>query len=222
MTNNEPFISGIFDDFEPLEALWPTADDDLLAEDPDWWFVACLDFQKGEWHGYTEGFKEAADVIFQHISGTRAGQDLLVFPFAFCWRHHTELVLKKLINDLRRWFGEPSEAQLRTHNIRPLWERARPLLKRWDAVSDDDLDNVQRILLQLDQLDPTSAEHFRYPVTNHGAPTLPNLGRLHIRRFHEAMGRVSSFLDAADGYLAEMTSQRAEYEAEMAREVDWY
>ncbi|GAA4579514.1 hypothetical protein GCM10023194_05330 [Planotetraspora phitsanulokensis] len=95
-----------------------------------------------------------------------------------------------------------------------MWSRARPLLAQWGSASADDLNNVEKFLKQLHKIDP-SAEHFRYPELKSGTPTLPDLGRLHIRRFHEAMERMASFLDAADGYLAEMRDQNAE----MARDM---
>src|SRR5690606_22638246 len=93
-------------------------------------------------------------------------QDLLVFPFALCWRHHAELALKKLIADLQRWFGESVNVPT-THSIQRLWQHARALLERWGHASNDDLNNVERVLDQLHQVDPT-AEHFRYPRQKSG------------------------------------------------------
>jgi hypothetical protein len=219
MPDDESKDKSLVVEFELADIPWPLADDDLLAEDPDWWFVACLNFQKGDWYGYTEGFKEATNVMFQHIAHTHTHQDLLVFPFALCWRHHIELVLKKLIIDLKIWLGETGDFRP-THSIDGLWKEARLLLERWGHASDDDLHNVEKVLAQLHQLDPT-AEHFRYPLLRSGSPTLPSLGRLHIRRFHEAMSRVASYLGAADNYLTVLRDERAEYESEMAREADW-
>jgi hypothetical protein len=43
MPDDESEDGSLVVEFELAEILWPVADDDLLAEDPDWWFVACLD-----------------------------------------------------------------------------------------------------------------------------------------------------------------------------------
>lgn len=194
-------------------AAWPSADHDLRGMDDDWWLVACFNLPLDQWIGYVSGYREAAEVLVAHIAGTGHSQDTLAYPFLLCWRHYTELQLKAINILLQRLMGCPVEVQ-RTHKIGVLWARTQQLLKQAGFGDLDPADaeaqaTVERVLRQLDELDPSS-EHFRYPVMNNGAGTLPGLDRLHLRRFHEAMTGAANFLDATDTMLREEIDTRRE------------
>ena len=194
---------------------WPNPQADLLAGDDDWWFVACMDFDRDEWLGYIGGYWKAASLIVAHIGATGRDQDYLVYPFLMCWRHHVELQLKNLIIQCQRCKRVEVEFP-RTHKIEALWSRTRKLLD--EVYPDDDrarLDDVERVLTQLQGFDPTS-EHFRYPVTAQGRPTLEALPRVHMRLFHEAMEGVAHYLDATDTGIREKIDAENE-----AREAMW-
>jgi len=131
-----------------------------------------------------------------------------------CWRHYVELQLKVLILLAKAYRREPADLP-KTHRIDRLWRVARPLLEdAFPGDSHEDLENAERVLLQLHGFDPTS-EHFRYPIRKDGSETLPTLGRVHIRRFHEAMEAVAGLLDGSDTGIRVMTDQRNEYEETM-------
>jgi hypothetical protein len=192
---------------------WPSPDANLLASDDDWWVVACMDWPRDRWLGYVGGYWKGAEVIAAHITSTGRDQDYLVYPFLMCWRHYVELQIKILIGPMRIYRRETIDLP-RTHKIDHLWRTARPLLDQVSPGDRDTLDNTERVLLQLHGFDPTS-EHFRYPVRKDGTETLTTLGRVHVRRFHEAMDGVAHFLDAADTGIRAMTDARAEYEEAM-------
>jgi hypothetical protein len=209
----DPFAD---DTAEPgFEGPWPSADADLLDADNDWWLVACMDWPRDRWLGYVKGYWKGAEVIVAHVASTGREQDYLVYPFLMCWRHYVELQLKGLIGLVRRYNRESIELP-KTHKLDHLWRVARLLLEQAVPDGDEkkDLDNIERVLLQLHSFDPTS-EHFRYPVRNDGTETLKALGRVHLRRFHEAMDGVAHFLDAADTGIRHMIDTRAEYEEAM-------
>jgi len=189
-----------------------------LADGPDWWLTACLDWPRDRWLGYVLGYWKAADLIASHVAETGRDQDTLIYPFLMCWRHYVELQLKLLLTLLARWLREPRPLP-RTHKIEHLWRVTRPMLER--AYPGDEtgaIDNAERILLQLHALDPTS-EDARYPIRVDGSPTLTALSRVHIRQFHAAMAGVAHFLDASDCGLRVKLDERTEYEADMAT---WY
>ncbi|MEW2267850.1 hypothetical protein [Streptomyces sp. NPDC047868] len=196
---------------------WPHAEADLLREEPDWWVVACLDWSRDRWLGYISGYSKAAGVIADQIMSSGRDQDTLIYPFVMCWRHYIELQLKTLIVLASNYLDEP-HVPMRSHSIDVLWRRARPLLER-SFPSDDqtDLDNAERVFLQLHGMDPSS-EHFRYPVRNSGAPTLDGIARIHVRNFHNVMVGVANLLDGADTGIREMTDTKheiAEYEVDL-------
>jgi hypothetical protein len=171
-----------------------------------------------DWVGYAAGYWRGAEVIANHVATTGHDQDILVFPFLMCWRHHVELQLKSVIGLLQRYLDEDVKLRM-THEVDQLWRLARGLLERAEHVGEgDDIANVERVLLQLHELDPTS-EHFRYPVARDGSPTLAGVRRLHIGRFHEAMVNVAHFLDACDTGFRDMLGVQAEFEAEIIAEI---
>jgi hypothetical protein len=135
---------------------------DLLGGAADWWLAARLDMPLDRWLGYVGGYRKAASVIADHVAATTRDQDYLVYPFLMCWRHYVELQLKNLIGLLRDYQREEGDFP-RTHKIDLLWRQVRPLL---EAVCPDedpaDMDNVERILTQLQGFDPTS-DHFPIP-----------------------------------------------------------
>ncbi|HKR82510.1 MAG TPA: hypothetical protein VJR27_05965 [Candidatus Saccharimonadales bacterium] len=199
---------------DPPATPWPNPQADLLAGDKDWWFVACMDFPRDEWLGYIGGYWKAASLIVAQVAATGRDQDYLVYPFLMCWRHHVELQLKNLIIQCQRCKRVEVEFP-RTHKIGLLWEQTRTLLEEIFPTEDaDHLDDVERVLRQLQGFDPTS-EHFRYPVTKNGAPTLEALPRVHMRLFHEAMESVAHYLDAVDTGLREKIDAENEARAAM-------
>lgn len=173
-----------------------------------------MDWPRDEWLGYIEGYRKAAGLIVAQVAATGRDQDYLVYPFLMCWRQHVELQLKNLIIQCLRYKGENVE-MTRTHKLELLWRRARSLLA--EAYPDDDaarVEDVKRVLMQLQSLDPTS-QHFRYPVTTDGSPTLDALPRVHMRLFHETMEGVANYLDATDTGLREMIDTENEARAAM-------
>jgi hypothetical protein len=131
-----------------------------------------------------------------------------------CWRHYVELQLKVLILLVRKYRQEPINLP-RTHRIDQLWRWVRPLLEEaFPGEPTDDLDNAERVLMQLQGFDPTS-EHFRYPILKDGPNTPAALGRVHIGRFHSAMETVAHVLDASETGVRVMIDSRNEYEAAM-------
>lgn len=197
------------DPFDIRPTPWPNPEADLLAGDDDWWFVACMDWPRDQWLGYIGGYWKAASLILAQVAATGRDQDYLVYPFLMCWRQHVELQLKNLIIQCQRYKREAPEFP-HTHKVEVLWSRTRKLLD--EVYPDDDrarVDDVERILSQLQGFDPTS-EHFRYPVARDGSPTLEALPRVHMRHFHEAMEGVAHYLDATDTGLREMINSENE------------
>jgi hypothetical protein len=139
-----------------------------------------MDMPLDRWLGYVGGYWKAAGVIAEHVAATTRDQDYLVYPFLMCWRHYVELQLKNLISLLRDHERASGEFP-RTHKIDVLWKQARDLFEKVFPNEDPaDIQNVERILTQLQGFDPTS-EHFRYPITKDGSETLHTASHPHQR-----------------------------------------
>lgn len=214
---------GVFEDLDVvnIEAAgertpWPSASSDLRALGTNWQQHALLAWQQGRSHGPIYGYREAAEAIAERMLGGRDAIDSLIFPFAQCWRHHIELLLKDLLGDLRHLDGQ-SAVNRKHHKINNLWQEVRPLVIGFHGA-DDDLIHVDRVLGQLAMIDPDGQE-FRYHARTDGTPTLQGLDRVDVSKFHAAMLGVSDYLlavstatDVAIDTKAEMLEHWGTYE----------
>ena len=174
---------------------WPSKASDLRAIGDNWQVHALIGWQRGNPYGPMAGYRRAAEVLAAHIAGYRFDNDLLIFPFANCWRHHIELHLKGLLDDLRTLQGKPPVSRTH-HKIETLWGEVRPLIVAAHGHHEE-LGHVTRVLTQLAKLD-TDGQAFRYSVRADGQPALPGVDRLDISEFHNALLGVSDYLAAVD------------------------
>src|SRR5689334_16692383 len=100
---------GVFEDLDILEIKtareslpWPSANSDLRPLGKDWQHHALLAWQRGSSHGPISGYREGAEALAERMVDSRHEIDSLVYPYAYCWRHHIELLLKDLLADLQR------------------------------------------------------------------------------------------------------------------------
>jgi len=204
------------DQRDPLDIAtlpWPAAGDQLFAEGPEWWYKALLHLTGDEWTEYIGGYRRAADVLTNNVRQTRFDHDWLVYPLVLCWRQYLELRLKHLIMECQRLLDENIELY-RTHNLSILWRECRPLLERTtDEDISSDLDNVGSMIMELQNVDPTS-DGFRYPVDRTSQPTLVGLNSMDLSHFSDSMTKVANVLDAA----AEAIAVSNEYKDEMSSE----
>jgi hypothetical protein len=192
---------------------WPAAGDRLFAEGPEWWHTALLHLTGDEWTEYIGGYRRAADVLTNHVRQSRFDNDWFAYPLVLCWRQYLELRLKYLIMECQRLLDENVELY-RTHDLSILWRTCRPLLERTtDEDISSDLDNVGSMILELQNVDPTS-DGFRYPVDRKSQPTLVGLNRIGLSHFSGSMTKVANVLDAA----AEFITVSNDYKDEMASE----
>ena len=144
------------------EYLWPKVGDDLFQEGRDWWHTAIIQCDVNGEYMIARHFKEAGDRLVAHVSDKKSGQDVLVYPILFAYRHHFELMMKAVIKEGRRHLGCPGDYR-RTHDLMELWSKCREIL---EAVFPDEdiepLDATEHILEQLAKVDPDS-QSFRYP-----------------------------------------------------------
>lgn len=156
--------------------------------------LAWIPQSAAQWHCYADGYREAADRLYQ--SWRESSNDLLIFPLVFVFRHYTELRLKELLQSAAELLDLPPNWRCK-HRIKNLWLRLRALLQRIEPKgSNRDLVNAERLLLELAARDPISME-FRYPEDNDGKRHLADLQRIDVVNFYTAMSQLSGLLDGA-------------------------
>lgn len=196
---------------------WPGDDDDLFDTSGPWTGHAVLDWQRDTVVGRMEGNRRAAEVLVDHVLRHRGDLDFLIYPIANCWRHHIELQLKSLLSSLRRLLGEPAKPS-RGHDVLKLWHQVQPrLASAFPDESSEDQENVARVLRQLHSADP-DGQNFRYHRRTDDSLALAGIERLDVRAWHDALSRVSNFLDGARGRVSYDQDAKDDLEREMRRD----
>jgi hypothetical protein len=186
------------------EVIWPNRPRSIFAEGPPA-FAAntgwLADTPKP--YGYLAAYRQAAEAIFERISKDASSREIWLFPLAYAWRHHIELLLKELIplsSTVLFLRGQDDDvpAQPEGHPILPLWIRLRPLLGRIAGPGAVEVDHVDCLLRELHGIDSTGVA-FRYATPSRQPDTttlkgVPHTINLYV--LHEAMTAVSNYLDA--------------------------
>lgn len=187
---------------------WPADEDDLTRVGDDTLLPAFLSAGlAGEYHRI-EGYRRAAEILYEQTKLMPAFAHQLIYPLGNCWRHHIELQLKALLRQTRHANSIPPAADRdRGHSTLALWKKLVPLLDQTVGGPDPDSGIVQRLVEQLDKLDRTG-EDFRYAEANRARPVLAGLPVLDLDQFHGGLSGVSKFLDACMIAVAEAESMQ--------------
>ncbi|MEV4078591.1 hypothetical protein, partial [Nonomuraea fuscirosea] len=204
---------------------WPSPEDDLHTLGQDSTLVAQPGYTiiPGPWYTYCEGYRAAAGLIAKALTadmGANRDKDVLIHPFLMLWRHYTELQLKSLCAYMRSRSGADMSTKL-SHRLDHLWRETRHLIESSPYGLPEELPDVERIILQLHRIDPTS-QHARYPMTHEGTPTFEGLGPVDLGNFHHAMEAVANFLETLPDVLEQAYNFQAEMNAEHYNDMYGY
>ena len=216
-------------DFIPLP---PPRKEDILfrfdRSDPD--ANACLNYTATPEYAYNEGYRVAARSLAKQVLETYCDQDILVFPIVYLYRHHLELILKRLTflgsSILERELTDVEIRHLEKHRLDLLWNNFRPILNSvckeagWKAPSPEDIEGVNSYIRQLTEVDPES-QSFRYAVSKKGVPSVPHLKHINIRVFAVGMESLSAFLEGFKAGLDHLDEVKNEMRAEAYRNADY-
>lgn len=176
---------------------------------------ACLNFFHDSSFGYIEGYRRAADHLVQHVAETGRDLDVFVYPIAFMYRQHIELLLKKIIADggelLTDKGGHPTH-----HKLHDLWPLAKGILRQvWVNEPDpSEFELINNFIDQFARIDHDSTA-FRYPFQKGGAISLSGMCHINLRNLAECVDSFSGFLDGAASALAEYVQRKRDCESDM-------
>jgi hypothetical protein len=174
---------------------------------------------------YSEGYRMAARQLAAGVreKGHRGDPHYLVYPIVFFYRHHVELVLKRLMMMNADLGGEELDHKcskdLGNHRLDQLWADVKGLLKNTKTftikIDSEDREGIDSYIQQFADIDPNSQD-FRYTRNNKGARSLPEgLDYINIAVLSDHMERLCSFLDGLDSYIDHMLEIRNDMRAEM-------
>ncbi|MDD5519489.1 MAG: hypothetical protein PHI84_01585 [Kiritimatiellae bacterium] len=187
---------------KPLPPLFDSAD--------DWHNNACIPtFTSDKQIPYIEGYKLAADILVNKVNETGRSQDFLVYPIAFLYRHHLELLLKQIIADgrdlLKNEAGYPQH-----HKIDALWEEVKSLIRKtWKTADPPEMRKTDHVISEFMKLDPTG-EGFRYGHKKDGQDSLTDIKYINLRHLAECIGEVAEFLDGVSTGISVYRDERNE------------
>jgi hypothetical protein len=202
----------------------PRKENVIFQAGEDWQTNACI----AHWHNvemaYSDGFRRAALQLAEQVCESARGQDVLIYPLVYLYRHHVELVLKSIIelaSDLLD--RELLQRELKTlgrHNLVELWAVARTLL---DPVCElvgnppfppEDLEGINSYIHQIHEHDP-DGQRFRYATRSRARdPSLsPELKLVNVRIFANAMEQLADYLEAVKSWFGHLREQRDEMRA---------
>ncbi len=166
-------------------------------------------------------------MLVQHIVENARDQDFLVYPVIFLYRHHTELALKHLLDQIPYVIGRdlnPAERQhLNKHRLDLIWQDVKPLLHcvcgaaGWAPFDPADIEGIDDYIRQLSDMDMESFA-FRYTRTKKGTLSLPkDLKLINLRHFAESLERLADSLAGLQVAVDHLAEAKAEMEAEQRR-----
>jgi len=196
----------------------------------DWKNNACL--RDGDEYAYREGYRRGAQVLVRAVQETACDQDFLVYPIVFLYRHHIELVLKRVIKQapylIERPLTKAENDHLEKHRLDLLWEDFKPMASAvtkaagWSKLPPEDVQGIDDYIRQIFEVDPASYS-LRYAHSKKGDPSLPKgLTHINLRHFGELMERLASYLGGLEAAMCHLADLKQDFEAEMASYADDY
>ncbi|MER7604700.1 hypothetical protein [Nocardioides sp. NPDC127503] len=196
--------------------LWPNSGHDLLRSPGAYLAFSDLGWQRRCGIDYRAvGFRRGAAILYDAMleGGDIADLDTVFYPYALCWRHYVELQLKVVLASLRA-LGGLAPREKPEHSVGKLWSSTMQLMHdHMPDLKGPDTRAAGRVIGQLDKIDPNGQE-IRYGARLDGTATLPDLDRVNLSAFHEAMCGVANYLEGVEDLV--------EHHLEVKREMDGY
>lgn len=123
---------------------------------------------------HAEGFRHAADVLVDHfLAAPRRGDDELIWPIVYAYRHALELKLKTLVRlgiTVHLYDKEDVARALGLHGLGQLWEKARIVIDDcWPNSKDGSYAAVDDMINEIHQIE-RNGEFWRYAFDRDGKP----------------------------------------------------
>jgi hypothetical protein len=191
----------------------------FTGQGSDWHNRALLNFsQDVPWFAYASGYKEAADRLVEGIAGGMHGQDMLVFPIFYLYRHYLEVSIKERIKECQKVLDTTppllpkNKAQriraAQGHDLEELWGYLKTLLSSvYPDLAHEVLSEIDRVVEAFHRHD-RGGDAARYPIGLDGERTLSGLREINLRKLAEDMARADSSLTTIGGGIDYMLDQR--------------
>ena len=211
----------------------PRKSDVLFGSGTDWQANACVKSIDAAM-AYQDGYRRAALHLAEYVCEEGRGQDYLVYPIVYLYRHHIELTLKSIIGAaafvIDHTLAKDDFDTLGHHDLAKLWKLASQMLNPACELGGEsplppaDLEGIDSYIAQLHQHDP-DGQRFRYSTTKakgqktRRLPSLPdNLTHINVRDFAAGMEKLADYLEGLDSWIGDLVDAKLEYRAQCMRD----
>ncbi len=156
-------------------------------------------FTNPGWIGYVEGYKTAADHLYEHC--IKHHQDTVVYPVVFLYRMHIELSMKWIISLLDQLYGLNLPIK-RTHPLDEIWVTIEQaiLSNRPYAKGTTYNEKINKCIKLINGLDNKSTA-FRYPPNELVDVDIEHYEQFDLKTYHDILTRASIELDTIASQL---------------------
>jgi len=174
--------------------------------------------REDSWCVYADGFKRAIEFLIANVQSTYE-VNTVIFPILFLCRHYIELTLKEVIG-YGRYLNEAAGTPPGGHDLKNLWNEAKTYIrKEISDVSTDELAHIERLILEIHAIDPTS-EGSRYPIIKRrpqggrNASFSWNSPHIILDELGDKMKTISEFLHKVCNFLSVAQDLEAEFRSD--------
>ncbi|MFA4903939.1 MAG: hypothetical protein WC600_14495 [Desulfobaccales bacterium] len=173
---------------------YPQKGEQVFKEIVGDWHNACLYPLKTDmWLNYLIGYKDAADILVEHVKETSKNLNVLVFPIVFLYRHYLELQLKMIIKDGYDLLSMKKDYS-KCHKLDELWNDCKNILNQmWPEGDKEPLEAMDNYISQFCQVDPMATD-FRYPVRRNGTDALESLDSINLSHLSDVINSIENFI----------------------------
>ena len=158
-------------------------------------YNACLNFNHDMSTGYVEGYRRGAKLLFDSLGESTSNIDFLVYPILFCYRHHIEVQLKRILN--YGLFLVKKQEGIGGHDIKILWERVKGIIRQ-NYKGGGNIrfaEAVEYFILQIHDIDPDSTE-LRYNKKLDNSKSLKDIKHIDLKNSVRILEELCNALDA--------------------------
>ncbi len=153
---------------------------------------------------YSAGYRLAAKNLTAQLLKDTSDKAVLFYPIFFLYRHHIELLLKRMIRNATRLLNqnltEEQRHRLGRHKIDDLWMDLSPMLAGLSSSSGCDeavLDGISSYIKQIAELDP-DGQRARYSHTTRGDQSMSADNPMDFENFTRFMETLADCLEYID------------------------
>ncbi|MBD2629350.1 hypothetical protein [Trichormus variabilis] len=154
---------------------------------------------------YILGYKQAADILVNHVLSTGYDQDTLVYPIVFLYRHDLELLVKNIIENGAKYL-DIEEKPKTNHYLDTLWTTAKGIINKiWEEKIWEEGESYQELeidhyIAEFIKIDKSS-QAFRYHKDKEGKEFLELTEIINIQHFSDCINKISIYLEGVSAAI---------------------